>query len=98
LTKRHERTTEFFWVDRFVPLTPCFGAVQAALMCPRTALAVSRRQSFKVKLAVKLRTQTTVTVGLIADRLQMGTSEHAAHLLAGAKNRNLDVDQPTLGI
>jgi hypothetical protein len=53
---------------------------------------------FKVELALKLRTQTTVTVEWIAHRLQMGTRGHAAHLLSGAKNRNLDVNQPTVGI
>jgi putative transposase len=53
---------------------------------------------FKVKLALKLRTHTTVTVEWIAERLQMGTREHAAHLLSGAKKRNIDVDQPTLGL
>ena len=53
---------------------------------------------FEVKVALKLRTQTTVTVEWIADRLQMGTREHAAHLLPGAKNRTIDVEQPTLGL
>jgi hypothetical protein len=58
---------------------------------------MAKGPSFKVKLALKLRTQTTVTVEWIAERLQMGTREHAAHLLSGAKKRNIDVDQPTLG-
>ena len=53
---------------------------------------------FKVKLARELRTHTTVTVEWIADRLQMGMREHAAHLLWGAKKRNINVDQPTLGL
>jgi hypothetical protein len=51
-----------------------------------------------VKLALKLRTHTTVTVEWIAERLQMGTREHAAHLPSGAKKCNIDVDQPTLGL
>ena len=47
---------------------------------------------FKVRLALKVRTQTTVMV----ECLQMGTREHPAHLFSGAKNR--DLDQPSLGI
>jgi hypothetical protein len=53
---------------------------------------------FKVKLALKLRAQTTVTVGWIAQRLQVGTREHAAHLLSRANNSRADVDQPALAI
>ena len=36
---------------------------------------------FKIELAAKLRTQTTVTLDWIAQRLQMGTRGHLAHLL-----------------
>ena len=36
---------------------------------------------FKVRLAARLRAQTTVTVGWIAHRLAMGTRGHLAHLL-----------------
>jgi hypothetical protein len=36
---------------------------------------------FKVRLAARLRAQTTVTVGWIAHRLGMGTRGHLAHLL-----------------
>ena len=53
---------------------------------------------FKVKLALKLRRETTVTVGWITQRLQMGTREHAAHLLSRAKKNGFDVDQPALSI
>ena len=43
----------------------------------------SRRKGdpFKVALAAKLRGQTTVTVGWIAEHLSMGTRGHLAHLL-----------------
>jgi hypothetical protein len=37
--------------------------------------------AFKVQLAAKLRAQTTVTAGWIAERLHMGTRGHLAHLL-----------------
>ena len=36
---------------------------------------------FKVRLAAKLRAETTVTIGWIAQRLGMGTRGHLAHLL-----------------
>jgi hypothetical protein len=36
---------------------------------------------FKLALAVRLRSETTVTVGWIAERLHMGTRTHLAHLL-----------------
>jgi hypothetical protein len=36
---------------------------------------------FKVRLAAKLRTETTVTLGWIAERLHMGTRGHLTHLL-----------------
>lgn len=36
---------------------------------------------FKVRLAAKLRAETTVTVSWIAQRLMMGTRGHLAHLL-----------------
>ena len=52
----------------------------------------------KVKLALKLRTETTVTIGWIAQRLQMGTRAHLAHLLCHAKCAPASTDQPTLGI
>ena len=35
----------------------------------------------KVELAQRLRRETTVTLGWIAERLQMGTKTHLAHLL-----------------
>ena len=53
---------------------------------------------FKVKLALKLRTETTVTVDWIAERLQMGTREHAAKLLSVAGKSSAGVEQPNLGI
>ncbi len=52
----------------------------------------------KVRLALKLRTQTTVTIGWIAERLQMGTRAHLAHLLSRAKLAPAVANQPTLGI
>jgi hypothetical protein len=36
---------------------------------------------FKIKLALRLRTETTVTLDWIAKRLNMGTRGHLAHLL-----------------
>jgi hypothetical protein len=36
---------------------------------------------FKVRLAAKLRAETTVTVSWLAERLNMGTRGHLAHLL-----------------
>jgi hypothetical protein len=39
----------------------------------------------KVKLALKLRAETTVTLGWFAERLQMGTRGHLANLLCQAK-------------
>jgi putative transposase len=52
----------------------------------------------KVKLAQQLRNETTVTVGWIAQRLNMGTRAHLAHLLARAKLAPTIEQQPTLGI
>ena len=36
---------------------------------------------FKIKLAAKLRAETTVTVSWLAERLRMGSRGHLAHLL-----------------
>src|SRR6185369_3202565 len=36
---------------------------------------------FKIKLATQLRTETTVTVSWLAQRLSMGSRGHLAHLL-----------------
>ena len=52
----------------------------------------------KVKLALKLRAETTVTIAWIAKRLQMGTRAHVAHLLYRAKLAPAAAEQPTLGI
>jgi hypothetical protein len=52
----------------------------------------------KVKLALKLRAETTVTLGWIAERLQMGTRGHLAHLLYQAKTARPSQDEPTLGL
>ena len=54
--------------------------------------------SAKVKLALKLRNETTVTVAWIAQRLRMGTREHLAHLLWRASRGALADRQRTLGI
>ena len=35
----------------------------------------------KVKMALRLRRETTMTLGWIADQLQMGTKTHLSHLL-----------------
>jgi hypothetical protein len=56
---------------------------------------------FKVKLAAKLRAETTVTVNWIADRLAMGTRGHLVHLLhlhAGIAAAPLPSNQPGLNI
>lgn len=44
-------------------------------------MAWRKGHRFKVKLAAKLRAETTVTVSWIAKRLAMGSRGHLAHLL-----------------
>jgi hypothetical protein len=41
-----------------------------------------QRSPCEVRLASKLRSESTVTVGWLAERLQMGTRGHLAHLLS----------------
>ena len=56
---------------------------------------------FEVRLASRLRTETTVTVDWIAQRLHMGTRGHAAHLLSLQEHSRLQPpssDQPTLNL
>jgi len=56
---------------------------------------------FKVKLAAKLRADTTVTVSWIARRLAMGTRRHLARLLylhARTSSEPSQPYQPSLGI
>jgi len=51
--------------------------------------------------ASRLRTETTVTVDWIAQRLHMGTRGHAAHLLSLQEHSRLQPpssDQPTLNL
>src|SRR5258708_17572088 len=49
---------------------------------PEEQLARWRKgHPFKIKLAARLRSDTTVTVGWIAQRLSMGSRGHLAHLL-----------------
>jgi putative transposase len=52
----------------------------------------------KMKLAIKLRNETTVTVAWIAERLRMGTREYVAHLLWKAGTNTTAEQQSTLGI
>ena len=53
---------------------------------------------FKIELALKLRRETTVTVGWIAHRLGMGTREHAAQLLSRASKSAGGLAQPVLDL
>jgi hypothetical protein len=56
---------------------------------------------FKVRLAAKLRAESTVTVSWIAERLAMGTRGHLAHLLyreAETSSERLQSNQPSLRI
>jgi REP element-mobilizing transposase RayT len=56
---------------------------------------------FKLRLALRLRAETTVTVGWIAQRLRMGTRGHLAHLLyrhQHGEDRQPLLNQPGLGI
>jgi hypothetical protein len=49
---------------------------------PEATLGLRRKgDAEKVKLAVRLRRETTMTVKWIAERLRMGTPTHLAHLL-----------------
>jgi hypothetical protein len=50
---------------------------------------------FKIGLAAKLRAETTVTLSWIADRLDMGTRGHLAHLLY--LHKRLPTEPPTPG-
>jgi hypothetical protein len=52
----------------------------------------------RVKLAKKLREETTVSVAWIACRLEMGTREHLAHLLSKARTPLNSDQQSMLGI
>jgi hypothetical protein len=49
--------------------------------CQKTAWRWRKGHAFKVMLAARLRAESTVTVGWIAERLAMGTRGHLAHLL-----------------
>jgi hypothetical protein len=53
---------------------------------------------FKVNLAHKLRAETIVTIEWIAQRPQMGSRGHVAHLLCKSKSVQSVLDQPCLGI
>jgi hypothetical protein len=53
---------------------------------------------YKVNLARRLRAETTVSVGWVAERLHMGTRGHLAHLLCKAGRVGATPAQPTLGI
>ena len=56
---------------------------------------------FKVSLAGRLRTETTVTVDWIAQRLHMGTRGQVAHLLCLQEHSRQEPpssDQPTLNL
>jgi hypothetical protein len=47
----------------------------------------------KIRIALRLRKETTMTVGWIAQALQMGTRTHLSHLLywAGKENKKKEV-------
>lgn len=78
-------------------IAPCVEArdhgaldVIAVALDPRSIIQHQQRESttftrqgdsFKVQLAAKLRAETTVTVGWIAERLNMGVRGHLTHLL-----------------
>ena len=53
---------------------------------------------YKMNLALRLRAETTVTVGWVAERLHMGTRGHLAHLLCKTRRGGASATQPTLGI
>ena len=55
--------------------------LQAEGIPPDKLASWRKGHPFKVKLAARLRTETTVTVAWIARRLGMGTRGHLAHLL-----------------
>jgi REP-associated tyrosine transposase len=57
-----------------------------------------RGHPWKLELARELRTQTTVTVGWLAQRLHMGSRGHLAHLLCKTKCDQPAPGQATLGI
>ncbi len=57
-----------------------------------------RGYPWKLNLACKLRTETTVTIAWLAQRLSMGTRGHLAHLLSRAAFDETAAAQQTLGI
>ena len=56
-------------------------ALQTEGISPGQLASWRKGHPFKVKLAARLRTETTVTVAWLAQRLAMGTRGHLAHLL-----------------
>ncbi len=57
-----------------------------------------RGHPWKLKLARKLRAETTVTIDWLAQRLHMGSRGHLAHLLCKTRPRESAPGQQTLGI
>jgi hypothetical protein len=57
-----------------------------------------KRHPFKIKLALQLRAETTVTLDWIACRLKMGTRGHLAHLLHLHDTRPTCPDDMTLSL
>jgi hypothetical protein len=53
---------------------------------------------YKMNLALRLRAETTVTIGWVAERLHMGTRGHLAHLLWKTRRGVASPTAPTLGI
>jgi hypothetical protein len=53
---------------------------------------------YKMNLARRLRAETTVTVGWIAERFHRGTRGHRAHLLSKTRRGGATPAQSTLGI
>ncbi|MCX6859227.1 MAG: hypothetical protein NTX70_03235 [Verrucomicrobia bacterium] len=51
----------------------------------RVEYARTKEDPVKVALAARLRAETTMTVGWIAERLAMGTSGYLKHLLYGRR-------------
>ena len=52
-----------------------------AISCAGVDRQGRKGSEFKVRLASKLRAETTMTLGWIAERLHMGTRGHLTHLL-----------------
>jgi hypothetical protein len=73
--------------ERIIQQTLCAESISEERLAK-----LRKGHAFKVRLAAKLRAETTVTLKWIAERLNMGTRGHLAHLLFTNKGNQTTCD------